>query len=83
MSEKKSKILVADDDKEIREVLTLLLTAEGYEVTAVCDGQEAVDRSTENIDLYILDVNMPVMSGFAAGAEPPTPENPIKLWASP
>ena len=69
MSEKKSKILVADDDKEIREILTLLLTAEGYEVTAVCDGQEAVDHSAENIDLYILDVNMPVMSGFAAGAE--------------
>ena len=47
----------------------MLLTAEGYEVTAASDGGEAVKIADASIDLYILDVNMPVMSGFAAGAE--------------
>lgn len=63
------KILIADDDKEIRDVLTLLLTSEGYDVIAACDGQEALDHAGEDISLYILDVNMPRVSGFAAGAE--------------
>ena len=37
MSEKKNKILVADDEKEIRDILKLLLRSEGYEVTLACD----------------------------------------------
>ena len=69
MEKEKIKILVADDEKEIRDVLDMLLTAEGYEVTAASDGGEAVKIADASIDLYILDVNMPVMSGFAAGAE--------------
>ena len=69
MEKEKIKILVADDEKEIRDVLAMLLTAEGYEVTAASDGGEAVKIADASIDLYILDVNMPVMSGFAAGAE--------------
>lgn len=69
MEKEKIKILVADDEKEIRDVLAMLLTAEGYEVTAASDGGEAAKIADASIDLYILDVNMPVMSGFAAGAE--------------
>ena len=69
MEKEKITILVADDEKEIRDVLDMLLTAEGYEVTAASDGGEAVKIADASIDLYILDVNMPVMSGFAAGAE--------------
>ena len=69
MEKEKIKILVADDEKEIRDVLAMLLTAEGYEVTAASDGGEAVKIADASVDLYILDVNMPVMSGFAAGAE--------------
>lgn len=69
MKNNKNHILIADDDNEIREVLTILLTAEGYEVTAAQDGQEALDLADETTDLYILDVNMPNVSGFAAGAE--------------
>nr|WP_294492512.1 response regulator transcription factor [uncultured Mediterraneibacter sp.] len=69
MEIEKTKILIADDDKEIRDILALLLTAEGYEVIAACDGQEALDFADESISLYILDVNMPRISGFAAGAE--------------
>ncbi|HIX63817.1 MAG TPA: response regulator transcription factor [Candidatus Mediterraneibacter colneyensis] len=69
MPNEKVKILIADDDKEIRDILTLLLRAEGYEVVSACDGKEALDLADDEISLYILDVNMPHVSGFAAGAE--------------
>lgn len=65
----KNKILVADDEKEILEILRLLLTGEGYEVITAQNGQEVLDQADDTIDLYILDVNMPVMTGFVAGAE--------------
>ena len=69
MRNQKTCILVADDEKEIREVLCLLLSSEGYEVVTACNGREAVELSGEEIDLYILDVNMPELPGFMAGAE--------------
>ena len=69
MKDGKKCILVADDEKEIRDVLNLLLVGEGYTVFAVEDGQAVLDAAREEIDLYILDVNMPRLSGFMAGAE--------------
>lgn len=69
MNIKKAKILVADDEKDIRDILNLLLIGEGYDVILAENGQQALDFSNENIDLYILDVNMPIMTGFIAGAE--------------
>ena len=69
MKDGKKYILVADDEKEIRDVLTLLLSGEGYTVVCAEDGQAAIDTASEAIDLYILDVNMPRLSGFMAGAE--------------
>lgn len=67
MSEKKNKILVADDEKEIRDILKLLLSSEGYEVTLACDGQEVLDLADDSFDMFILDVNMPKISGFLPG----------------
>ncbi len=69
MKDGKKYILVADDEKEIREVLTLLLSGEGYCVTCAEDGQSALEMASEEVDLYILDVNMPRLTGFMAGAE--------------
>lgn len=69
MRNNKTCILVADDEKEICDILNLLLTGDGYEVTVATNGSEAVQLANEAIDLYILDVNMPEMSGFMAGAE--------------
>ena len=69
MEKEKLKILVADDETEIRDVLSMLLTAEGFEDNTAADGKEALDLADESVDLYILDVNMPLMSGFAAGSE--------------
>ena len=69
MKDGKKYILVADDEKEIRDVLTLLLSGEGYAVVCAEDSMAAIDTASEAIDLYILDVNMPRLSGFMAGAE--------------
>lgn len=69
MKDDKKYILVADDEKEIRDVLTLLLSGEGYTVVCAEDGQAALDMACGEVDLYILDVNMPHLSGFMAGAE--------------
>ena len=69
MRNEKNCILIADDEKEIRDILYLLLSSEGYEVIVVTNGSEAVRSAREDIDLYILDVNMPEMSGFVAASE--------------
>ena len=69
MKDDKKYILVADDEKEIRDVLTLLLSGEGYTVVCAEDGQAALEMANGEVDLYILDVNMPHISGFMAGAE--------------
>lgn len=64
----KKLIVVADDDREIRDVLSLLLGGEGYEVLAAQDGGEALSLATPDADLYILVVNMPALSGFMTAA---------------
>ena len=69
MQSGKINILIADDEKEIRDVLTLLLSGEGYSVVCAEDGQMVLEMARDDIDLYILDVNMPYLSGFMAGAE--------------
>jgi len=69
MKNGKKHILVADDEKEIRDVLGLLLSGDGYSVAFAEDGQQAVECADAETDLFILDVNMPRLSGFMAGAE--------------
>ena len=63
------KILIVDDDPEIREVLRLLLTGEEYQVIEAEDGKTALEKLDNSIDLVILDVMMPGTSGYAACAE--------------
>lgn len=69
MKNNQSYILIADDEKEIRDILKLLLEGEGYEVLAVADGRAALEAASSEIDLYILDVNMPEMTGFMVAME--------------
>lgn len=69
MKNDKKLILIADDEKEIRDILTLLLTGDGYAIETAENGQSAVDSASADIDLYILDVNMPGLSGIMAAAE--------------
>ena len=63
------KILYVDDDPEIREALRLLLGCEGYETVEAADGEEALRLMDDTIDLVILDVMMPAMSGYQTCAE--------------
>ena len=69
MREGKKLIAIADDEKEIRDVLSLLLSGEGYAVQVAEDGQNLINQISADIDLYILDVNMPKLSGIMAAAE--------------
>lgn len=69
MIDNKKSILFADDEKEIRDILNLLLSAEGYHVIVAEDGQQVLDLASPDIDLFILDVNMPHLNGIMAAAE--------------
>lgn len=62
-------ILIADDNEEIREIVRVLLEGEGYNVIEAVDGEDAVIKVDESIDLIILDVMMPRKSGFKACVE--------------
>lgn len=59
------KILIADDEAEIRDVLRLYLEKDGYEVVEAADGVEAMDQiQKEKPDLAILDIMMPALDGY-------------------
>ena len=58
-------ILVADDEKEIRELLRLYLENSGYKVIEAEDGQQALDfLRSKQIDLCLLDIMMPKVDGY-------------------
>jgi DNA-binding response OmpR family regulator len=59
------KILVADDDADIRTLVSYRMKRIGYEVLEATDGEEALKLATDHIpDLAILDVMMPRLDGF-------------------
>ena len=57
------KILIVDDNPEIREVVNVLLSNEGYMIEEAYDGFEAIKKANDK-DLIILDIMMPNMDGF-------------------
>ncbi len=68
------KILVADDDPDILDAMSMILEAQGYEVVFARDGLECLDKLVvENPDLVILDLLMPRMDGFAVYKELQSP----------
>ncbi|MBE5767818.1 MAG: response regulator transcription factor [Clostridiales bacterium] len=59
------KILIAEDDHELRALFTRVLEKNGYSVIGVSDGQEALDVLDNGyVDLLISDIMMPVMDGY-------------------
>lgn len=59
------RILIADDEKDIRSVLALYLEDAGYEVVEAADGAEALRvLETQDIDLCLLDIMMPELDGY-------------------
>ncbi|MBO7664326.1 response regulator [Candidatus Saccharibacteria bacterium] len=60
-----SKIMVVEDDEALREIYSIRITAEGYEVVSAGDGEEALAVAVkEKPDLILSDVMMPKISGF-------------------
>jgi two-component system KDP operon response regulator KdpE len=59
------RILVVDDDPQIRRVMRVTLTGQGYEVDDAKNGEAALDKLREHrFDLVLLDMNMPGMGGL-------------------
>lgn len=70
MEKEIAKILVVDDEADIRKILHLLLQKKGYEVVEVSNGISAVEAVlSDDIDLVIMDIMMPQMSGIDACVE--------------
>ncbi len=66
----KAKILIVDDEGDIRKIIRLLLEKKGYEILEASDGLSAVETIRQNsVDLIIMDIMMPNMSGIAATSE--------------
>lgn len=58
-------ILLVDDDSALLEVMSIVLSSEGYRVVTAIDGQEALrEVGREKLDIIILDIMLPKMSGF-------------------
>jgi DNA-binding response OmpR family regulator len=61
----KTRILIAEDDPAIREILLFQLTQSGYEVIQAADGKEAIEMAIQGgPDLAVLDIMMPYLTGF-------------------
>ncbi len=59
------KILIAEDDRELRQLFSHVLTKNGYAVKGVSNGKEALDAmDNDYFDLVITDIMMPIMDGY-------------------
>ena len=64
-----AKILIAEDERDIRDLITLTLDFAGYKVVSASNGEEAVSLARQEIpDLILMDVRMPRMTGYEACA---------------
>ena len=60
-----NRILVVDDEKEIRDLLTIYLAQDGYQVSVASNGEEAIDiAKKESPQVILLDVKMPGIDGI-------------------
>lgn len=66
MSERAPHLVIADDDETIRNLLRLHAERGGFSVSIGENGEQAVDLITDDTDVVLLDLNMPVLDGFGA-----------------
>ncbi len=59
------KILIVEDNEDIRTILKYNLELDGHEISLACNGNEALEMMDEPPDLILLDIMMPVMDGFS------------------
>jgi len=82
-----TKILIADDELDMRELMELVLRFAGFEVVLVADGFEALEKAPlEQPDLILLDVLMPEMTGYEVlrrlRENPATSAIPVVLFSA-
>ncbi len=64
------KILICEDEKDVRELLSKILSKNNYEVTTVGNGQDAIDQARElKPNLMLLDIRMPKIDGLEVAKE--------------
>jgi DNA-binding response OmpR family regulator len=62
-----ANILVAEDERDIRELITFTLTFAGHKITPAANGAEAVEKAVAiKPDLILMDVRMPKLTGYEA-----------------
>ena len=62
-----TRILIVEDDQDIRELVVLTLEFSGYDVDSAVDGVQAIEKAqNDDFDLILMDVRMPRMTGYEA-----------------
>ena len=65
MAEERGRVLVVDDEENVRNLLQRILEGAAYDVVTAADGQETLDKMSElDIEVVLLDIKMPGMSGI-------------------
>ncbi|GAB4032630.1 MAG: hypothetical protein Fur0012_11390 [Elusimicrobiota bacterium] len=76
----RKRIMVAEDDPDLIDLVCDFLRTEGYEVISVNNGKDAVSRAlSEKFDLVLLDVMMPYVDGYHVAYEINNSDNPPKI----
>ncbi|MEO0077997.1 MAG: response regulator [candidate division WOR-3 bacterium] len=86
-ADRRPRILLADDERDIVLVTQVRLEVNGYEVLTVADGAEALERfATFNPDLVLLDLRMPKLDGYqvcrALKSNPATRSVPVIIFSA-
>ena len=81
------KVLLADDEEDVKIVLRMFLETKGYQVCTAFDGLDAIDQAKrEKPDIILLDVMMPLIDGFEVckklKADPETEKIPIVMLSA-
>lgn len=81
------KILLADDEDDVKIILKMFLESRGYDVCTAFDGLDAIDQArTQSPDVILLDVMMPLIDGFEVckrlKADPATTKIPIIMLSA-
>jgi len=80
MEDQGKKILVADDDQELLDLVVMALQQEGHQVMTASDGQKAIKAlQMHTFDLVIFDVMMPNATGLEVASQASTKDNPPKI----
>ena len=84
--QREARVLIADDDQAIRQLVCTILQREGLEVDSVADGQEAIEKLEQNdYTVILLDLMMPRVDGFGVVSylkDHPPASKPVVLVVS-